>query len=291
MRRVLVPLDGSELAEVVLPDARRLAGPEGEVMLVRDASIAPRYQERFNAEASLEYLKEMANDLRAQGVSVETQMLAMGDAALGVDEAATILEADMIAIATHGRNLAQRLLRGGVAWQALAHSSVPVLLRHVQESEGTVWALELEQRHILVPLDGSQLSEEALPLAAQLAGEWQASILLAQVVPKRMATCLESPAVPRDNNGDVLAARAYLDHIGENLRIPVEVSVLTGSTLDTLVAAVHEQSITDVVMASHGRTGLSRVILGSVADGLIQRLRCPIIVIPMSSGLAPANRC
>lgn len=56
--------------------------------------------------------------------------------------------------------------------------------------------------------------------------------------------------------------------------------VLTGSTVDALTAAIGEWSITDIVMTNHGRTGLARVMLRSVADTLIYRLHCPIIVIP-----------
>ncbi len=63
-----------------------------------------------------------------------------------------------------------------------------------------------------------------------------------------------------------------------------EATVLAGPAVDRLVSAVDQWSITDVVVTSHGRTGLSRVILGSVADALIHRLHCPIVIVP---ALAP----
>jgi nucleotide-binding universal stress UspA family protein len=73
---------------------------------------------------------------------------------------------------------------------------------------------------------------------------------------------------------------AYLRQMADGLEGPVEVSVLAGPVVDRLVAAVDQWGISEVVMTSHGRTGLARVILGSVADGLIERLHCPIMVVP-----------
>ena len=158
MRRVLVPLDGSEMAEGILPDARRLAGTEGELVLVRDVGAAvPHHLGRSNAEPPVGYLETVADGLRSQGARVQTQMFHMGDAAVGIDEAAGIFQADMIAIATHDRSLMHRLLWGGVAWRALAHSPIPVLLRRLETPEDGTDVGEPQHRHTLVPLDGSQL--------------------------------------------------------------------------------------------------------------------------------------
>jgi nucleotide-binding universal stress UspA family protein len=66
----------------------------------------------------------------------------------------------------------------------------------------------------------------------------------------------------------------------------VQIAVQVGSVCDQLMSVVKNRGITDVVMASHGRTGLSRMILGSVADGLIHDLRCPVIVVPSLVGVA-----
>lgn len=284
MRSVLVPLDGSELSESILPDARRLAGPDGELILVRNVRVTPDYspEARHVMEAASRYLEAMAEDLRADLVAVRTETLAMATAAFAIDEAARIFEADMIATATHGHGLAYQLVRDSVAWQVLAHSPIPILLRHAQKPRNGPAALEPERRHILVPLDGSHLAEKALPVAEELATEWQAPILLVQVVPE---TVLFSPGLPEaahyyDNAEDVKVAHAYLDRISEGLRTPVEVSVVTGRTVDVLVEVVNERQMTDIVMASHGRTGPARVILGSVADGLIHQLLCPVVVVP-----------
>jgi K+-sensing histidine kinase KdpD len=109
MRRVLVPLDGSDLAASMLPDARRLAGSDGELVLVRDADDKPHYSEA-TAAAPLNYLEEVAEILRAEGVSVRIRKLTGGDIASAIDTAAKAFNVDMIAVATHGRHGVRRLL-------------------------------------------------------------------------------------------------------------------------------------------------------------------------------------
>jgi nucleotide-binding universal stress UspA family protein len=141
------------------------------------------------------------------------------------------------------------------------------------------------ERRILVPLDGSKFAEKALPLAQQLAGEWNAEIWLASVV----FTMAEAPSGAKLNPTWVpyeeiepqkREAEAYLREVAAKLQGQVHTQVLLGSPVDELVAAAEAWGISDVVLASHGQTGLSRVILGSVADALIHHLDLPIIVVP-----------
>ena len=169
---------------------------------------------------------------------------------------------------------------GSIAWRALLRSAVPVLVRHVEE--GIVSHPEPAQRRILVPLDGSTLAEKALPLATELAAEWRAPLYLVRVVPDPVTA--ETIAVEAADDPE--AAKGHLDAIANRLPGSVQASVLTGSVVEALVEAVDKETITDIVMTSHGRTGLSRVIVGEVADELIHRLHCPIVVIPPLMTLA-----
>jgi len=289
MRRVVVPLDGTPPAEDILPDARRLAGPDGELILVHNASIYPYYgvaffdAERRAVTTSRGYLREVADRLRAEGMKVETETLVLYDTVLAVDDEATKSKADMIAVATRGRAGLGRLFRGSVAWDVLAHSRVPVLLHHM--GKDGVERAEPMQRRILVPLDGSTMAESAVPLAAQLAREWSTGIDLAQVI-FTLATATESELLGAGwLTGDDLEpskreAEAYLREIAGQLTGDVRTHILYGQPVKELVAATRAWETTDIVMASHGRTGLSRMILGSVANSLIHRLSLPIIVIP-----------
>jgi nucleotide-binding universal stress UspA family protein len=289
MRRVLVPLDGSEFAEAIIPDARRLAGTDGELILVREASW-PILQRDIFVDASMLavedaewYLEHEAEKLRADGVSVRTQSLIMANAAAAIDSAVKIFNADMIAIATHGRGPLGRLAHGSTAWRALAHSTVPILLRHVENAAPSHVIREVKRR-IMVPLDGSTYAEKALPAAQELALEWNAPIWLVQVVPDYPIT--DTPYARVDfiadaYKGAVNEAQKYLEGVAASLHCDVHCQADVGAVSDILVGYVERFSITDVVMASHGRTGLSRVILGSIADDLLHRLHTPIIVIPV----------
>lgn len=284
MRRILVPLDGTGRSATILPDAKRLAGRGGTLILVRD--VPPRALdldrdlncECTAVEAADQYLVGVAASLRRQGYAVVTQVYVVGGANAAIEEAIRQFQPDMVACATHARSGVRRLLHGSVAWQALSHSPVPMLLRHA-DSESL--PAELDQRHILVPLDGSTLAEAALPLAEQLALEWDAELCLARVVPSVPGVYLAGQAKERSES------RAYLEEIPVYLRqgLPgqirsVKLFVLSGTTTEMLASLVEDRRITDVVMASHGRAGLARVAIGSVADGLIHRLHCPMIVVP-----------
>lgn len=289
MRRVLVPLDGTDLAASILPDARRLAGPEGELILLHSVSRA-EYEydterrrdldgdEGLDAVArARDHLEAHAQTLRDQGVAVQTRTWVMGHAADAIDEAARLYRADAIACATHGRGPLGRLVHGSVAWQALAASRVPVLLRHYQAPPaGEIASVEPQQRRILIPLDGSALAEAALPLAQQLSREWSAALHLVRVAsyPSTLA------GMAHTAEAIVQEAQAYLHSTASRMAPGVQISVHTGPVVATLLQLAQEADITDIVMASHGRTGLRRAVFGSVADELIHKLVCPVVVVP-----------
>ncbi|HLJ68275.1 MAG TPA: universal stress protein [Chloroflexota bacterium] len=287
MRRILIPLDGTAFGETILPDARRVAGPDGELILIKDASIlgraggadvALRYERHRSRTQATDYLESVATILRSDGARVQTYAVSVGDAAIAIDEAARRFHADMIACATHGRGVLGRLVWGSVARRALVCSPVPVLLRHIDEESPTPNGTDRVPRRILIPLDGSPQAERVLPLARQIGVEWDAELVLTQVISHEWL----SP-VDRAKPASELS---YLERIATTLPERVEARLLVGPVADALVAAVKEWDITDVLMASHGRTGLSRVILGSVADGLVHRLHCPIVIVP---ALVPAK--
>src|SRR5437588_2715052 len=124
MKRVLVPLDGSTLAESIPPDALRLASPDGEILLVRDAPgpvLGDGGGHAIHAafEEADSYLEKKADELKAMGVKAEAKVLGLLDRAWAIDEAARIYHADAIACATHGRSPIGRVARGSVAWRAL----------------------------------------------------------------------------------------------------------------------------------------------------------------------------
>lgn len=280
MRSVLVPLDGSDFAAAILPDARRLAGRDGQLILMRDVP-ALREGWQWKAEAAQVYLNAVAQVLRTEGVEVRTQPLTMADAAEAIDEGAELLGADMIAAATHARTPEERWQSGSVAWRALLRSPVPVLVRHIDPDNPFVRTPESEHPRLMVPLDGSALAETALPLAQELADEWSASIWLVRVV---LAAAADVPHC--GDCEDAATAHTYLERVARTLHGEVHVHALLGLPEELLVRAVSELDISTVVMTTHGCTGVSRTIPGTVADRLIHDLRCPIVVVPLLAAMS-----
>jgi nucleotide-binding universal stress UspA family protein len=293
MDRVLVPLDGTDLAASILPDALRLVGERGELMLIRDASRPAIdnsmgvYGQRPAIEASELYLGGIAHIVRRQGTAVRTRTFVMGNPARSVAEAVAVLKPDIIACATHGRSGVQRLLYGSMAHRILIHSTVPVMLRHATGDEPPVEFRtgQAIPRRIMVPLDGSPLAETALPLARRLCAQWDADLFLVRVVGKEAVPGPLTGGVPQYSGtvhlpGDIEEAESYLSGVAARIPGPVYRMALGGSAGDALIEFACAEAMTDIVMASHGRTGLARILLGSVADELIHRLHLPIVVVP-----------
>jgi nucleotide-binding universal stress UspA family protein len=292
MRRVLVPLDGTDLAASILPDATRLAGDGGELILIRDATgsaidaVQGAEAERSLIEASDLYLDGMTRQLQKAGIPAHAQTFVMGGADRAVAQAVKMYRPDMIACATHGRGPLGRLAHGSIAWRVLADSDVPVLLHHPDgKAAAGLPSDEPMQRRILVPLDGSTLAETAIPLAQKLATEWDAVLCLVRVVPRHPLILPFGSGVPVATGDDgekeeLQGAREYLEDIAKTLVGTVYRSAFAGAAVDMLSTLVSEWWITDIVMASHGRSGITRVVMGSIADELIHRLHCPIVVVP-----------
>ncbi len=190
MERILVPLDGSPLSEAVLPVAEALArAHDAEVVLLQVLPTAPpvglpeeaaRARELEEGVRQAEaYLTELADKARARGAARVrwTARSTERSPAAAIVEAATESGADVIAMATHGRGGLGRLLLGSVAESVVRHARVPVLLVRGEPA----WQAGVPTR-VLVPLDGSPVSEEILPLVQRLAGPLDLEIVLLHVV-------------------------------------------------------------------------------------------------------------
>lgn len=272
MRRVLVPLDGTDLSTAILDDAVRMAGADGTLILAHEVKrlrgrAAAMYNPTIDTEDARQYLEGVAEGLRARGMSVATVAKSTFHVTEAIESAARDNEVDLIACATHSRGVVGSFLSGSVAWQVLAHSTVPVMLRHATGEHGVNSGAGAPTR-ILVPLDGSPFAEQALPLALELAAEWDAPLDLVAVIPPLQLETQKPTQVE------------YLARISAPLAVSVRTHVLVGDPTEELIAFARGADTTHVVMSTHGRGGLSRVLVGSVAYELIRRLALPVILIP-----------
>jgi nucleotide-binding universal stress UspA family protein len=305
MRSVLVLVDGSSSSLDILDDAIRVAGDGGQLFLLHArATSARRPLESYDpdsprAHVDTEYLDAIAEGLRTRGVQVEVIQpggsasregrpgvppLHEGDV---IGDAVRRAGADMIACGLHGRGTMAAVARETGVWHALAGSAVPLLLRLASPFRAS-WP-EAPDRRILVPFDGSELALRALPLARDLSREWSAPVDLVSVLP------------PNSSDVDMEHARTVIE-LAARRAGKASAHIVVGYPVEELCAFGRAARVTDVVMASHGRTGLSRVLMGSVAHDLIHRLPLPVFVVPthvpiakealdaQSEGLVEANQ-
>lgn len=289
---ILVPLDGSALAERVLPFAVRLArAAKAKLALVRAGVPSKGYfpspgdtGSALARQAESELLA-VAETLRKDGVAVETLIYYDDeDVARAVVQAAGEAGADLIVMSTHGRSGVGRWVYGSVADAVMRYATVPVLL--VPAACDREWPVHRGLR-VLVPLDGSDVSGEAIPPAVELARVLEAEILLLQVVePPSYAYASEYPYLTFDVDAELAEARKYLEMVAAELRaggLVVSVHVASGSPASMIASVARDRGADIIAMATHGRGGLARLVMGSVATGTVQRSSVPVLVVRPSA--------
>lgn len=287
---ILVPLDGSPLAERALPHAEAIATATGArialIRAVQEQSFlgkdkpAARVTAMAEAEA---YLTEIAALLMTRGFTVDTSV-GYGDTSTTILAEAEDREANLIVMATHGRGGLGRLRYGSVAEAVLRRTEAPLLLVRAWGGERQATPFGVRPR-LLVPLDGTAFSEEALLVATRLAlalgGEL---ILLHAVSPFEQVFMPESILAnfPEQEAARGVEARAYLEQLvaggatgGCQTTIEVRLDVPTLA----IEEAARDHSADLVIMATHGRSALGRLALGSVADAVLQYSRAPLLLV------------
>lgn len=293
-KRILVPLDGSGLAERALPVAARLARASGgSITLVRVVSTAPASLPSAPARPNLVQMIDASDQLLAssylegvqamdilKGIYVKTE-IAVGLIAPLILSLAESSLSDIIVMSSHGFTGVTHWMMGSVAEKVASYANIPVLI--LRESIPSSESHDAGP-HILVPLDGSQNAEAALQpaasLARALAGSGKASLYLMHV--------LTDDASTREN-----MARKYLNTIiQDGAAIPQDAALtLTASTVTNkdvaraiVDAAEHgfsgEETHFDVIaLSTHGYGGLQRWATGSVTGRVLNTTRLPVLVV------------
>lgn len=293
IKTILVPLDGSALAERVLPYAEALAQPLGaRLLLLRAAWPGGRGNEEWvKARARLEgeaevYLFGVSSRLAEKGLTAEA-VVSFDDPATGITEQIRQSGADLVVMATHGRSGLGRWVYGSVAEAVLAHCPVPLLLVRAWQTEDKEPAIALHPR-LLVPLDGSPFAEAALPVAERIARLLHGQVILLRAVhmPENVVGEKGTVVVYADQQLESLNAEAQrnLRDAAERLAndgsvVEHEFDVRVGEPAEAIAAAGEEHGASLVVMATHGRTGLSRLLMGSVAGAVLRQGNLPLLLV------------
>lgn len=283
MKKYLVPLDGSELAEHALPWARVLAESQGATiellrcyepmasiyMLPEFAAPAPVY---YDQSAFFKDIDEYLNKkIRTLPDGLATKVRCEGDSGSAILQRAESEKVEAIVMASHGRGGLGRWLLGSVATKVVRGSRVPVLIIN----SSTEVAKRPQIKKILVPLDGSELAEEAVDKALELARGFDAEVLLFQGIAH---TPIGHPQLDAAVAYEVANANEYLNEV--KARYPddkIEVSAKIGGPSLGIVEAAKSCDL--VVMSSHGRSGVRRWLLGSIAEQLIQSVTKPLLIV------------
>jgi nucleotide-binding universal stress UspA family protein len=304
LRHIIVPVDGSEFAERALPMAVSIARrSKATLQLLRvhvpvaalytgselSADMAVDARLREGEAAYVDGLAKRIADLMPPGKVRPT--VGDGLAVDGICEHALAVPADLVVMATHGRGAFSRFWLGSVANALLHRLPVPMLFIRPHNVAPALTA-DLAPRRILVPLDGSELAEQVLPAALALGRLTEAQFTLLRVVEPIASPEGESlaPVLDRQAND----AEAYLDGMAQRLRDD-NVFVETRVVVDRpAAAAILEQAETYnhdlIALGSHGRGGVARLLLGSVADKVIRGAMVPVLVhrpLPKKNGGLP----
>jgi nucleotide-binding universal stress UspA family protein len=197
-----------------------------------------------------------------------------GDAAEETLRAAGQLRPDLIAVGTHGRTGLSWLLAGSVATSVLRRSPCPVLALHCPERAHAFEGI----RVVLHPTDFSHGCEGSLRIARSLARDLGARLVLLHVVPFGFyANEMTVPVDPGVYREALDEERQLID--GPDLKYPVESRLARGDAGDEILRAAAELGCGLIVMGTHGRSGLSRLLMGSVTEYVVPRAECPVLAV------------
>jgi nucleotide-binding universal stress UspA family protein len=315
-KRILVPLDGSKASEGAIPVAARLARAAGgmivfvEVVLPpvefgtytadRTVELKPSAFER-REEAASSYLTSIPETYASELAGIHTELdVAAGAASREIYGAARLQGVDLIVLCSHGETGLKRWAFGSVAQEAVRHSPVPVL---VLNEHGVVPPL-LEATHplrVLVPLDGSALVESVIlptaDLVMTLSASFQNELHLLRVVnlPSAYGSMRSQASIIDVVHEEVkqevektvksVAERWAEDLAGFNLQVSSSVVDGIGVAGTIVQEAAQTRDVSKstgydlVAMATHGRSGLLQLLMGSVTESVLGETKLPLLIV------------
>jgi nucleotide-binding universal stress UspA family protein len=296
-KRMLVPLDGSELAELVFSYVKELAGWLGvEVILLNVYSP----QEQGLIPMCRAYIERAADNIRhwservklSEGTVEARGELAMGNPAEEILRYADENGIDFILMATHGRSGINRWAMGSVAYRVLRAAKVPVWLVRAGVPEKIIRD-KLPVRKILVPLDGSKLAELVLPHVEVLAKQGDVEpvdVVLLRVCDPPVISSDYPPVMPLSWEEHVeqetvkykLVAGLYLVEVEKRLKaagLKVRSEVLMGKATDEIVDYANRNHFSLTVMVIYSRSGISRWAYGSVTEKVLLGVSTPVFLV------------
>ena len=304
MTVVLAPVDGSTRALRAVPWAEKLAGPDGTVILLRVVPAQPDYAESLfslvGAEDTVQDIQdawtrtakadldEAAALLSGSEVTVE-QMVAEGEPDEAIVAAAAQRGIQMIAMASHGRGAIGRAIFGSVADRVARTAPVPVLILRTPDEDVDP---SVVVSRIVVPLDGSEIAARALPVASKVAKQLGAPVHVVRAVDAALTLPMASgvfgagPVVDANVTDQIwqeaeAEARSTVTTAVSRLQadgVDASGGIVNGSPFFAISEVLEPGDL--LILTSHGRGGVRRWLLGSVAEKLVREAEAPVMLVP-----------
>lgn len=303
---ILVPLDGSERAETIIPYVEQLARKEN-VHVVFAQVIEPTIRSAIlNLDKEREvayplqkidqvqqYLTGWKNNFEQQGLSSDLLLL-KGVAVEGIVEAANFVNADLVAMTSQGKTGLARTLYGSVTSGLLNKIHCPLFVVQSKQLQK-----KAEIKRILIPLDGSPRSETVIDHAVTIAQLDQATLVLLHVV--RTGYQTTTPIDVESEINETFVAKDLFNRLGEheeferlkqardyllNIRsqlqeqgLTVEANLMYGRPIESIITLANQTNIDLITLTNQGRTGLAQVFYGSVASGILNASNRPLLIV------------
>jgi nucleotide-binding universal stress UspA family protein len=314
-RNILVPLDGTAFGEAVLPEARRIARGSNAVLHIVRVHVAPANaplslegtpltdpeQDDACWEAERAYVRWIRSRLGPRSKVPARIAVLPGPVVEALANYASINRVDLIVMSTHGRQGLARAWQGSEADALMRSCRLPVVLVRPSGNASTLVPAPLTQgpAKIVIALDGSALAEEVVEATLDVGSAMDAEYVLLRVVkPFGVSEDLASVFAPA--MGRVMAeehaagALTYLTEIAWWMRdrgLRVETSVIVSERPAEIISSEATRlGASLVAMATHGRSGLPRMLMGSVAGEVLRRATVPLLLYRPKVGAVRRHR-
>ncbi len=285
IEKLLLPTDCSEFSEGAIREAVNLAKTCSSKLFVVSVietnpeyeSIAPQLIEKAEKETR-QHLESVKNRAAKEGVDCEIIARQGEDPYKYIVDEAAKHQVSMIIMGRRGRKGLKRLMMGSVTAKVIGHSPCNVLV--------VPRAARLEFRKILVATDGSKYSNAAASEAVAIAKRCGASLIAASVVPYESISPLgivhsemQWELVTEESRKAAENNIKNVKEIAEKEDVKIEELILEGRPYEAIINAAKEKRVDLIVVGSHGRTGLDRLLMGSVTERIIGHADCAVLVV------------
>ncbi len=285
IQNILVPYDLSEISRQALQRGIVLSLKKGATLWVLYVMEPSSHQEIFKHIPAKDLKARLQQKIQTEirdFISKEDQtkiktkvLIQIGKPAIEILKTAEKEKADLIVLGTHGRSGVKHFLLGSVTERVVQRSNVPVLIHR-----GGIQSLP---KKILIPIDFSESSQEALETAVQWAADLKAEIYLLHTIDLVDLYSYNVLSIPVDAPalGKVLKKEAHekLGLWANKISTPHHLEVSIGNPVSEIQESIRKHSIDLVILATHGRTGLKHFLMGSVAEKVVHSASCSVLTV------------